>query len=414
MSASLMGLGYFVETRLKLREGSKEILELDVVATPTGAAGPARQLFEAKKDAFSFPNVFKLFGQRTYLNIGTASLVGLYSPDPLHFPVYEAKGAELGIKVCNYALESPFDRLATPANNLSEQQRGRVIAAAWYQQIAKRIREADFFDECKKRPNEECLAQARNYIFNVRASFFQKTALARAEALYNSYLASPRLSGAAIGQVAREAGVSERHAWNMVNDTDRWPWVQALMQTETTARLTIVKNALDDVVERGALPPPGTVLRLGSLTLNVPLNALPRSFFDGLSVVRDHPHALRLPYLFQAFADLLGGFIVLHDDEELAFIEALTGVPRTDVVDCVKILDEFFAPEGGTFFFVQKDEVLCMKMTPATVRGGGAFLRRIVFGIDDYAKRYPHMGWLIGKWHNTLYQLLEPHLERET
>lgn len=413
VSASLMGLGYFVETRLTLREGTKEILELDVVATPTGAAGPARQLFEAKKDAFSFTNVFKLYGQRLYLSIDRACLIGLHPPDPAHLPVYEAKNDELGIRVCNYTLQTPAEKLATPANKLDEQQRRNVISAAWYQQIAKRVREAAFFEERKKRPTEDILKQARDYMFNVRASFFQKTALARAEALYNSYLASPRLSGEAIGLLARELAMNERSTWNRVNDTQEWPWIQALMQTETTARLNIVKNALDDVLERGALPPPGTVLKLGSLKLNIPLNALPKSFFKGLSIVRDHPHALRLPYLFQVFAELLGGFIALHDDEELAFIEALTGIPRGDVVDCVKILDQFFAPEGGTFFFTQKDEILCMKMTPATVRGGGAFLRQIVLGIQDYTKRYPNMGWLIGKWHNALYKVLEPHLKNE-
>ena len=92
VAASLRALGYFIETRLTLREGTKEVLELDVVATPNGGSGKDRELLEAKKDAFSFSNVFKLFGQRTYLNIGKACLVGLKQPDPLHLPVYETKG----------------------------------------------------------------------------------------------------------------------------------------------------------------------------------------------------------------------------------------------------------------------------------------------------------------------------------
>jgi hypothetical protein len=90
--ASLKVLGYFAESRLTLREGGKEVLELDVVATPAGASGKDRQLFEAKKDAFHFTNIFKLFGQRTYLQIANACLVGLKTPDALHMPVFEARG----------------------------------------------------------------------------------------------------------------------------------------------------------------------------------------------------------------------------------------------------------------------------------------------------------------------------------
>ena len=42
--ATLKALGYFTETRLTLREGKKEVLELDVVATPSGAATSDREL----------------------------------------------------------------------------------------------------------------------------------------------------------------------------------------------------------------------------------------------------------------------------------------------------------------------------------------------------------------------------------
>ncbi len=34
VSATLLGLGYFTETSIKLKEGTSEVLELDAVATP--------------------------------------------------------------------------------------------------------------------------------------------------------------------------------------------------------------------------------------------------------------------------------------------------------------------------------------------------------------------------------------------
>src|SRR5262245_56341247 len=109
VAASLKALGYFTESRLTFREGTQEVLELDVLATPVGMGGKARLLFEAKKGSPSFSDVFKLFGQRTYLGIENACLSGLAPADKQHMPVYEAKGAELGIRIINYTLESPPD-----------------------------------------------------------------------------------------------------------------------------------------------------------------------------------------------------------------------------------------------------------------------------------------------------------------
>ena len=91
----------------------------------------------------------------------------------------------------------------------------------------------------------------------------------------------------------------------------------------------------------------------------------------------------------------------------------LTSVPKDQIVDALKILDTFFAPEGGSVFYIQKGEILRMKMIPATVSGGGAFFRRIVFGIQDYNSKFPHMGWLVSQWHNALYQVLEPYLKKD-
>ena len=409
--ASLKVLGYFSESRLMLREGGKDVLELDVVATPAGGAAKDRQLFEAKKDAFHFNNIFKLFGQRQYLQISNACLVGLKAPDPLHMPVFAARGKEMGIRICNYTLSSDIQSLAAPINGLTADQRGSAVAAAWFQQIGRRLCEVAFREECKARPTSIVCETARTYAFNVRASFFQPTPLARAEALYSAYSAAPKLSGELVTVMATEGALSEQQVWNCVNDTDRWPWIQAFVQAETTARLAIIKNALDDFMERGALPPPSTVLKMGALTLKASLHSLPASFRDGLAFVQRHPHGPKLPYLFQAFAELLGGFLAYKDDGELSLVEALTGIPKAEVVDSIMVLDRFFAPDGGSMFYTQRDELLCMKMSPGIVRGGGAFFRQMVLGLESYEAKYPQMGWLVTKWHNALYAVLEPFLK---
>lgn len=413
VAACLRALGYFTETRLVLRDKQKEVLELDIVATPLGDESGEMELFEAKKDGISFANVFKLFGQRSYLKLPKACLASLNTVHPNHFAVYESRGKEMGVRICHLPPAINGATVLAPArNSLADDERAAVVAAAWYQHIAKRVALAAFNKTCSKNAESPVCERAREYLFGVYAGFFQPSPLARAEALYSAWVANPKIAGEAVAYSAGENGVAEQTIWRQVNDGDRHLWIQMIMHLETTARLRIVKNALDDFLLRGDTPPPTTVLKLGSVSLDVPLHSLPSSFHKGLSALKTHPHALRLPYLFQVYAELLGGFVVFKNDDELAFMERLTGIPAQEIVPAIKLLDNFFAPSGGTMLYEQKGELLCLKMTPGYVHGGGAFLRQAVFDLDDYPSKYPEMGWLISRWHNAIYRILEPVLTK--
>jgi hypothetical protein len=209
--------------------------------------------------------------------------------------------------------------------------------------------------------------------------------------------------------LAGETGMKEETLWGQVRDTGKHLWVQAIMDTEANGRLVILKNAFEDCVERGDAPLPTTTMTIGELAFKLPTHSLPISFNHGLHALRAHPFAARIPYLFQAFYLLMGGYFFFKDADEKAFLSQLTSIPEEQLLDTLELLNRFFAPGGGSFFFTAKDEILCMKAVPAFVRGGGAFLRNLVFGLKDYGK-YPQMGWLVEKWHNALYSVLEPHL----
>jgi hypothetical protein len=413
VAAGLRALGYFIETQLILREGTKEVLELDVVATPTGGTVQDRILFEAKKERFRFPNVFKLFGQRTYLEIPTATLVSMEGTDPALLQVYEAKGKEMGVRACHFAPDPDSIRvLAEQRNGLADAELSVVAGTAWYQQIARRIALSSLIQECNARKGTPPCDAIRTYLFNVRASFFLPTPLARAEALYSAYLASPRMSGDALELIRAGTTLSPQETWNLVNDTHQHPWIQGIMASEGAARIAIIKNALDDFLDRGALPPPASTLTIGTLSYNVPAYALPVSFHAGLEALRAHPNAARLPYLFQCFAELLGGFLNYRDSAELEFVERLTGVPAGEIVGALGLLDHFFAAAGKSVLYRTRDQLLCLKMTPGFVRGGGSFLRQSLFDLKDYPVKYPDVGWLLGKWHNAAYSHLEPTLKK--
>src|SRR5437762_7545975 len=81
LTAILRVQGYFTETRLTLRAEKKEVLELDVVATPLGKGNAEKCLYEAKKDSVKFEHIFKLYGQKTYLKIPSAVLVSMGGMD---------------------------------------------------------------------------------------------------------------------------------------------------------------------------------------------------------------------------------------------------------------------------------------------------------------------------------------------
>jgi hypothetical protein len=411
VAACLRALGYFTETRLVLRDKHKEVLELDIVATPVGGGSADRALFEAKRDGINFPNVFKLFGQRIYLQISSASLVSMKTVDAAQLPVYESRAKEMGVSICHLppVVEGAL-ALAASQNTLTDAERAVVVSAAWYQHTAKRLALAAFNKKAAEKNAPIICAKIKEYLFGVYAGFFQPTPLGRAEALYSAWMASPKLSGEAVAAVAGEFGLLEKAVWGKVNDHGDHLWVQMIMHLETTARLRIIKNALDDFLVRGVAPPPTTVLKLGSLSLNVPLHALPSSFITGLTALRQHPHAARLPYLFQVYSELLGGFLAFNDSEELAFVERLTGVPAADIRPAIELVDAFFASGGTSMLYVQKNELLCLKMTPGYVRGGGAFLRQSLFKLDEYSTRYVQ-GWIMAHWHNALYHVLEPTLK---
>lgn len=408
VAAVLKALGYFVESRLILQDNRKDILELDHIASPAMGTSTSRVLFEVKRTAIKFPNLFKLYGQRIFLDIDEACLVGLDVPNAEHLPVYKARGEQLGVRICPYTTDgSNYTALAPQLSALSKEELGVVVSVGWFQEIAKRLAWAAFLKERKARPSSVELSNVREYSFSLHAAFFLPKPLERAEALYSAYLNTPKMSGAALAEV-RTGSQTEEAQWNKVNDTNALPWAQAIMRLEWTARLQIVKNALDDYLIRGKAPPPHTTLQVGALSLSVPLHALPSSFHAGLSKLAKHKTPRAVPYLFQVFVEVFGGFLFFKDDRELALLSKMTGISSADIVPSLKLLDDFFGTQGSQFF-TQKDELLYLKMVPGTTKGTGAFLRHFLWA-DDYESEYPTSGWLLKRWHDSAYHLLSEEL----
>ncbi len=124
--------------------------------------------------------------------------------------------------------------------------------------------------------------------------------------------------------------------------------------------------------------------------------------------MREHEHGAKIPFLFEAFYTVLGGYLFVENDGELELLGLLTNIPKDKVVECLRFMDEFF----GDFFMENRYKMLLMKGVPAIVRGGGSFARQHAFNIKDYNSTYGEAAWLLGMWHNATYNALEPHLKQ--
>jgi len=404
-------LGNFVEPRLLLRQGRRDVLELDAVATPLGQSTAARVLYEAKKHRFKFSDAFKLFGQRIYLGIERAVLVSLEGCEEEYRSAYDTKGNELGVGMCHL----PFPKfellkILPKFNLLTEEELGPAITSAWYGNIARRLALASRQQKYREQITLQLFQAVRKYLFKVREAFFIKEAIARAEALYEAYLQYPGLTGEAIKYISETTRRPIEKLQQAIWTDAEFPWAQGILDLECTGRIAIFKNAFDDRSTRGDKPIPTVQWKILDTAVELPKHNLPRSFNRGLDALKKHPHMARLPVLFQTFYNLFGGFISFHDSDELELMHKFTGIPAAEIVDSLLLFDSFFAGEGKTFFMRSKNELLSMKQVPAFVRGTGCFFRQSHFKLVAYESRYPKMAWLLKRWHNAIYHILEPHL----
>ncbi len=411
ISACLLVLGYFVETRMVLQEGGKEILELDVVASPAGEGPDKKILFEAKKKGFTFPLIFKLFGQRTYLNIHNACIASREPCDPGHEGIYTHRSQEMGVRILQFPIEDcEIPKLAEPTNPLPDEKLDAFARTVWFIQISRRLAYWEFKRECRNNPKDGSYQLAREYDRSLQESFFQTTPIERAQCLYDAYHVSPKLTGQLVELICSQTRMTKSSVWNRLGNSRAYFGIQHLMYLENNARLAILKNALDDVLERGDKQIETQRLKIGDLAIEIPLYNLPSRFLKGLEIFREHPHRLRLPYLFQIFLDLFGGYIFPDDLDELNLLSELSQIPSEEIVDCLDLINHFFGPEDGDFFYYPLTSMKAMKMVPSYVRGGGCFFRLTAFALENYNDKYPLHSHMLANWHNTLISLLDTEL----
>lgn len=409
VGASLIARGYFIEQRLKFRDGGVELLELDVVATPANENYLKRILVEAKSGSWGFSDFFKVFGWTTFLKVSNGYIVHKNLPDASKAKMLEKLSTETSIRCCQISREKPLQGDAIPqCNALADKERAALLITAWYSLIGQRLALAKLIAHCKSSPGAT-LNAAINYQRACERSFFFRTALERVQGLCEAYMQNPKITGQLIEEIAVASNQETKSILYNLTGSNYQLWLQYMMLLEHKACVAIVKASLDHVLD------PNSKDEVAFEFMNTKLLwseiNLPPGSRHGIEAVKKHEYAQKLPYLFQLFIEVYGGFYSIKSPDELDLLAAATGIPKEKIPDCLKLYEVFFPIPGGWFYKI-KDELLALKMVPLLARGIGCFLRHYVFGLKNYAERYP-ANLPIGHWHNAMLEVLHPELEKK-
>lgn len=408
ITACLVGLGYFVEANLHLRDNTTEILELDVVATPIKSPVDGVILFDAKSGKSGLADVFKLFGWRTFLQIPKACVVRPQSPDDDKIDAFRSVERQTNVSTATVNLDD-FDLscFESQQDDLGDDVRDVIIAQAWLGRIGKRLC-IQAFTPLTKRQDLKLSAVARDYRWAVEQSFFVRRPLDRARAIYKAFHNAGCITGRIIEEMASlDKKKAPDSIWNEIRDTANRKELQFCLMLEHTARLRVIKNSLIHLIEREAHGESKTMVT-ESLFAEW---TMPRSFRDGIARMQECEYRNRLPYLWQLFIEVFGGFYSLKSEGDLQLLSSATGIPLRDVANCIHMYEVFFPTPNG-WFYDKKGEIRIMKNVPTVYHGTGALLRQTLFSTPSYVKMHSKAGWLVHKWGQALQSMLEPELTR--
>lgn len=398
--------GYYLETRLILKKGSEEVLEFDALATPTNDY-QNRKVVEVKSGKWGISDIFKLYGQVLYTSENHAWLIHKKTPSDTKKKAVDVVCGSVPVSTININIDGEEKSESIPVGlEIPDGIAKCLFSTSWWSRSADRIAQSKFRDWCKGHAEiPETVKNAQDYLTALGECLFKKSPLSRVDSLYGAYKAHPQITSTLISFVADTSKDDVRAVRRSVSDQYGRAYLQYVMAQEFRARIAIIKNAYDALLEEAdAHSKKGQVFSWGGLIKEL----LPDSFKSGMDSLRKFEHAQHVPYFLQVFIEVFGGFYCPTDDRELVQISEATGIPTEKIPEALELLDKFFPIPKG---WVHKgDGVNFVKGVPAYLRGAGCFAREDLYG-KEWAKEFQQLSWQIPNWHNALYKLLEPSLQ---
>ncbi len=398
VTACLMSSGYFVEANLHLREENKEILELDVIATPYSDPVGGVLLLEAKSGGTGINDIFKLFGWRTFLDIPRAYLVRSTPITEFDRPAIERVANETGITVATLTSTDSFDWSLFPHRSpiLPTEMRELLARVAWNGRVAKRMCLAAFTSTGRD-ALDVAHRKAREYRWAIEQCAFEKKPLERVRAAYEAFHQYPFITKAVVEEEVPKSTLPATGMWTSLRNSCRYLHIQFCLMIEHTARLRIAKNLVVHAChsERSE---DASIWRAEE-------RRLPWSCRKGLAIMQESPHRNRLPYLWQLFIEVFGGFYSIADDCDLSLLSQCTGIPKSDIEECLDLYTRLFPSKSGWWLPYEK-EIKMLKHVPGIYHGTGVLLRTQLLGQDFYEKRHGRSRNQLRQWGRTLREVV--------
>ena len=395
VAAALQSSGAYVEKNIE----APDVLELDIVASRYPEGKPDVTLYEVKSGDWGFRDVFKLLGQKAYLEIPKAVFIG--PPGGHDADFYNARCGSHGLTVHVLGdLSEPH----TPEGHKVDPQLHELWRFSYWAERLLVDRLRALAKGCKETGPKAALEYHKlinNEIFLTPGN------MAGVGRLYSFH---HQHGGGLTLEVACEIGGAVPYdplrfdaGRPIVGDAmlrGRHLVLQVCMYLEHRARLAILKGAVDQICREGGASATGTALWAG----------LPNSFIVALKRLADMPYFWLYPSLWQVFLFGWGGFLLTdHLDGEMSALATEVGMPPEHVETALQAFDLLFPlPSGSWIAEVRTASYKVVRLMPWPFMGLGAFRRRLMYGLESYAglggKRYTASD--LSKRHNYTYKFL--------
>jgi len=404
----LLANGNYLETRLILKKGAEEVLEFDAIATPVNDHH-YRQVIEAKSGKWGMGDLFKLYGQAMYTSEQQGCLIHKKPASESKKEAISELSRQVPVRTIKFDFHSNEENDEMPCGLEIPPDTAQVVfTSSWWARSGERLAQSKFKEWIREQDqDQESIWKAREYLNSLDECLFKQTPLLRVNALYDAYKEAPQVTTNLMEYVADTSRETLKNVRQTVVNKDHRPHLQYVMAQECRARIAIIKNAYDAILEEAS-----TEESKGKEFTweNIVKALLPESFKDGMDALRSHPEPEKVPFFYQVFVDVFGGFYFQDDAREMEALSSATGVAVENIRESLDLLDSFFPIKNG--WIHDGDGISFLKGVPAYLRGAGCFARKALYG-EEWKNEFPKASWQATQWHNALYNLLEPKLKVE-
>ena len=417
--AAFLQCGGFYTEKSVIESGETQVMELDILAWKPTDQPPQHTLFEVKGGDWGFPDIFKVYGWKTYLEQRGVNVAYLIVPrgerDEKVVEYIREKCSDIGMKLLVNddisSLEANLKEYSLTPQSTNRLDHGVWRFSFWLERQMQKV----VSNNRRSLRDNQGPKEVYAYQEMIRNGLVQaRDVRERLASLYKAHFEHQWLPKS----VAAELDTGQ---WNSENPSSGTHWndalykckhhlIQAALFYQHRARLDILKGAVEFtlLLKHDALPPERRVRFLG---IEHPADFLPSSFHNAVRKLQLINGFEKTPLLWQSFLWKWGGFFLVdHEAEEKATLAQEVGMTVDAVDAALEIYDVLFPVDGGWFQDIQGTRML--KLFPCQFRGIGAhyrYRRQGASSLREVFGELPHRYLVrnLGTWINSTVSLLQ-------